>query len=266
MNETLFKRVAAALLTVLVVACGGGSDSGTTVSGNGAAASGGGGSSGAGNGTAGSAPASAPAPTAKAVAIDAEGDSLIWGYSGTDAAGNFIQSPNNPPAVMQSALQAQFGAGVTVQNNAITGSQVAQSLNGTSPYTVPFATRLATSQAKIVLADYAANDSVAASIDSYKADLATWIADVRAAGKVPVLEEPNPMCSSEFANLGAFRDAMVSVAQSQNVLLITQYDYIASLPNWQSMLLDCIHPDDDLYRIKGEREAAQLASLVHSLQ
>jgi acyl-CoA thioesterase I len=242
MREFHLKCVATCLLVTLVVACGGG-DGGT-----------------------GAASQHAVRRDAMAVTIDAEGDSLIWGFSYLDDNGNLVQSPNNPPAVLQAALQAQFGDGVAVENNGQVGAQVTDSLNGTDPYSTPFAVRLASDPAQIVLADYAANDSIGTPIDQYEAGLIEWITEVRNAGKVPVLEEPNPMCSQEFANVGAYRDAMVEVAQSQNVLLITQYDYIASLPNWQGMLMDCIHPNDDLYQIKGQREADQLAGMVQSLQ
>jgi hypothetical protein len=36
------------------------------------------------------------------------------------------------------------------------------------------------------------------------------------------------------------------------VVLITQYGYIESLPDSQSMLTDAVHLDDALYVIKGK--------------
>lgn len=92
-----------------------------------------------------------------------------------------------------------------------------------------------------------------------------WIAVVRQTGRTPILEEPNPVCNPIYTNLPAFVNIMRQIAQQQGVTLIQQYDYIASLPNWQSMLVDCIHPNDALYKIKGDREAAVLAPIVKSI-
>jgi lysophospholipase L1-like esterase len=56
------------------------------------------------------------------------------------------------------------------------------------------------------------------------------------------------------------------VATQMNVPLVTQFDYIQSLPNWQSMLTDGVHPGDQLYAIKAQREYDVIAPLVKSLQ
>lgn len=206
------------------------------------------------------------AATTPSIQIDMEGDSLIWGYA-SGAAGSFVQSPDNPPAVVQSGLQAKCGTSVTTLNTAIPGEMVLDSLNGTNQFTAPFATRLLTIKAQIVLADYAVNDSLAETPDQYTAALVQWIADVRAAGKTPVLEEPNPVCDVAHPNVGAYVSIMGSVAASQNVLLIQQYNYVLSLPDWQSMLRpDCIHPTDGLYQLKAQREIAALTPLVKSSQ
>ncbi|AOI57447.1 hypothetical protein WI26_07425 [Burkholderia diffusa] len=202
------------------------------------------------------------------ITIDAEGDSLIWGYAGTAANGSYIQSSSNAVAVLQEDLQAKLGSTVAVQNNGSSGAKAIDSLEGTPPYyTQPFATRLAAnSTAQIVLANYAVNDSMGRTIDQYAADLTNWIAVVRATGKTPVLEEPNPVCDPKMPNVGAYVSVMRDVAKQQGVTLIEHYDFIASLPNWQSMLIDCVHPSDTLYKIKAHREAAVLMPLVQSMQ
>lgn len=202
------------------------------------------------------------------ITIDAEGDSQIWGYAGTAANGTYIQSANNSVAVLQEELQAKLGSTVAVQNNGSSGAKAIDSLNGTPPYyTQPFATRLAANNAAhIVLSNYAVNDSMGRTFEQYAADLTNWIAVVRATGKTPVLEEPNPVCDPRMPNVGAYVTVMRNVADQQGVTLIEQYDFIASLPNWQSMLIDCIHPSDALYKIKAHREAAVLMPLVKSMQ
>lgn len=234
----------ASALGVLLVAC---------------SACGGGGGDGANT----AAPAASTTTTqTKAVTIDAEGDSLIWGYAGTASDGSYIQSPNAPPVILQASLQSSMGTQVTVQNNAIHGARLSQSIAGSAPYSVPFATRISKSAAQIVIADFGANESNDASVSQYESDLHWWISTIRQVGKIPVLEEPNPMCPASAPNLGAFRDAMVRVANQENVILIQQWDYILSMPNWQKMLRDCVHPTDELYKIKAQREATTLAPIV----
>ncbi|KLU27800.1 hypothetical protein EOS_02475 [Caballeronia mineralivorans PML1(12)] len=88
----------------------------------------------------------------------------------------------------------------------------------------------------------------------------------KAAGKIPVLEEPNPMCAPAVVNMPAYKGPMAKLAAQRGVLLIKQYDYILSLPNWQSMLFDCIHPTAAMYAIKAQREADQISALVKSLK
>jgi hypothetical protein len=212
------------------------------------------------------APGPAPAPQPKPVTIDAEGDSLIFGYKVVNGVAS--QSPNNPPDVLQALLRAQLGDGVTVQNNAITGAAAFQSISGIGHYTQPFYQRLAVDDAaQIVLADYAVNDSVERSTTAYQADLTVWVNTVRAAGKTPVLEEPNPTCDAGHPNVGTYVQTMRYVAQTMNVLLIEQYDYVLSLPNWQTMLsADCVHPGDQLYSMKAQREYDALMPLVKSMR
>ncbi len=193
-----------------------------------------------------------------------EGDSLIWGYAGMSN-GVAQKSVSNPPDVAQAELQKQIGATVTTENNAVPGTTVANALagdgNGAS-----FTTRLSLNSAQIVLSDYATNDSVGTSVDVYTANLIEWVKEVKASGKTPVLEEPNPSCKPKHAALPQFRDAMVKVANQEDILLIQQYDYVLSMRNWQSMLRDCTHPNDALYALKAQREAQALAPLVKSLQ
>jgi lysophospholipase L1-like esterase len=220
---------------------------------------------GCGGGGGGPEGSGAPVQTVKkTVVIDAEGDSLIWGYVGTQN-GVLIQSVNNPPVVLQATLQANISGNVIVNNKAVPGATAADSLTGAPNYGTPFATRLSKSNAQIVLADYMMNDSRLMTTDAYRANLISWIDTVRQAGKTPVLEEANPSCAANHTNLPDYRAIMVDVANQKGVFLIKQYDYVSSLPNWQSMLVDCVHPNDTLYKIKAENEAAQIRQLVSSM-
>nr|WP_241022480.1 SGNH/GDSL hydrolase family protein [Burkholderia sp. Se-20373] len=189
-----------------------------------------------------------------------EGDSTFYGLQATG------RSANPPPTVLQAELQNTFGPTITTINSGVSSSTVSESLYGIAPhYSQPLASRLGGMSAQIVIMNYGLNDSANSSLSSYIADLNTWIDVVTANGKVPVLEEPNPSCNPAMAQLPQFVVAMDKVAQQRGVQIIQQYAYIQSLPNWQSMLPDCLHPNDDLYRIKADREYAVVAPIVRSL-
>ncbi|MFM0552348.1 SGNH/GDSL hydrolase family protein [Paraburkholderia sediminicola] len=197
----------------------------------------------------------------KVVAIDAEGDSTMVG--GQVINGVPGVTANNPPAL----LQKSFGNNAKVIKSAIGGSRVPQALDGTPPrYVAPLASRLASLSPNIVLSNFGINDAEFGNENLYHADLIAWISTVRSMGAIPILEEPNPVCDATHPKLDTFVGILRSVAAAQGVTLISQYDYIKSLPNWQAMLTDCVHPYDSLYQIKAQREYAVLAPIVKAMQ
>jgi hypothetical protein len=102
---------------------------------------------------------------------------------------------------------------------------------------------------------------------SFEADLLQFVQIAQAAGKVVVLEEPNPVCSTVYAALPQYVAVLDQVAAQLALPIVKQYDYIQSLPNWQSYLGDCVHPADDrLYQIKAQREYAVLSPIVKGMQ
>jgi lysophospholipase L1-like esterase len=217
---------------------------------------------GCGGGGGGSSPATSQAVQApKIVKIDAEGDSTFYGTQVIN--GVLSRTENNPPALLQKA----FGISVSMTNSAVGGATITQALNGIAPrYSVPLASRLATLSPGMVLTGFGINDSEVGDETTYRNSLNTWISTVHSMGALPVLEEPNPVCDANHAKLDTFVGILRSVAAEQNVTLIAQYDYIKSLPNWQAMLTDCIHPTDALYEIKAQREHDAIAPIVAALQ
>ncbi|WP_233343468.1 SGNH/GDSL hydrolase family protein [Burkholderia cepacia] len=196
--------------------------------------------------------------------IDVEGDSTIWGQQLINGAPGRTEIPT--PAILQADLQKTDGTAITTVNNGVPNSTVHESLYGIAPlFSQPLTTRLATAPTQVVVANYGINDSAYSKLPDYIADLNAWIDVVKGNGKIPVLEEPNPTCTAATADLPKFVDAMNQVAQERGVSIIQQYAYIQSLPNWQSMLTDCIHPSDALYKIKADREAAVLNPIVQRL-
>lgn len=220
--------------------------------------------SGCGGGGGGSSPApvtqSAPAAK-KVITIDAEGDSTFVGAH--EINGTVFISENNPPAL----LQKKLGGSATVINNGKGGADVTQALGGIAPrYVDTLATRLASDGAQIVISNFAINDSIRLSQEEYRNGLISWVNAVRNMGRLPILEEPNPTCASNITRLDEYVGILRDVSAQQNVTLIAQYDYIKTLPNWQSMLWDCIHPRDSMYEIKAQREYDVIAPIVVTLQ
>jgi lysophospholipase L1-like esterase len=209
---------------------------------------------------------SEPQPTIKqpvVVSIDAEGDSTMFGWTQTGP-NTFIQSPSNQPAVIASDL------GIQVTNNGVGGATVGSAIAGTQPNSQPLVERLKTMKAQIVIGNYLINDARLNTVEQYRDGLNGWINIVRAAGKTPVLEEPNPIAYGldpdsfaliQDAYVGVLRD----VAKAQGVLLIAQYDYVKTL-DWKSMTPDGLHPNEVLYKIMGDRAADQIKDLVKSIQ
>jgi acyl-CoA thioesterase I len=213
----------------------------------------------AGAASAASNAASAPVAS-KPVTIDAEGDSTMKGAIFSN--GTYIFAAMPAPAVAQQQLIQKLGVeGITIENNSVVGETVGEDISGWAGI-APLATRLAVDQSQIVIENYGMNDSIETDVQTYHDNLVAWIAVVKQAGKIPVLEEPNPSSLSYYTQLPAFAAMVDQVGYEQQVLVIQQYNYILSLTNWQSMLTDGIHPDQALYTIKGQREAWYLQPLV----
>lgn len=244
----------AAIAATFLAACGGGGD-GSNGSGSTASSSSGSQST--------PTPAPTPVQPKKTVTVDMEGDSTIFGLE--YANGAISQTSKNPPALVQAILIDKFGsvAQTVVQNNGVSGTHISQRINGILPYRERLSDSLVSSAAQIVLGNWAINDRLESSNESpaeFQNYVMQFVMQVRAAGKIPVLEEPNPVVGA--VDLTPYVTAIDNVAQQMNVPLVTQYNYILSLPNWKSMLTDGIHPNDDLYALKAYREATVIVPIV----
>jgi acyl-CoA thioesterase-1 len=202
----------------------------------------------------------AATPPSPAIVIDAEGDSTMYGLETVD--GQFVQSAHPVPALVQDQLRRWFGARVTVNANGSSGANLDMELRGIANYGTPLSVRLAASGARIVIENFGINDAYLP-VDAYRANLAQFVDVVRASGKLPVLEEPNPVCVGH-ETLDGLVGILNEVAREKNVPLVKQYDAIKALPGWQSMLTDCVHPNDALYAFKAAREADVLAQVIRS--
>lgn len=209
-----------------------------------------------------------PLVTPKPVVIDAQGDSTMWGATTVD--GTVVQANPTPPELLQADLQQALGSGygVAVLNHGVPRSQACQRMNGTAVYTTTLADDLKSSPAQYVLENFGINDSNSVvaeeSVTQFQQCLELFVDAVRAAGKTPILEEPNPVSddvpyATVLPNYVAVVDA---VAQEKGASLIQQFRAIQAIPGWQTLLSDGVHPTPALYAIKAARESAALVSLI----
>jgi lysophospholipase L1-like esterase len=194
------------------------------------------------------------------IVIDAEGDSTMYGLETVN--GQFVQSAHPVPALVQEQLRVWFGPNVTVNPNGSSGANLNFELQGTNNYGTPLSSRLAASRARIVIENFGINDAYLP-LETYRANLIQFVDTVRASGKLPVLEEPNPVCVGH-ETLDQMVGILNQVASEKTVPLVKQYDAIKALPGWQTMLTDCVHPNDALYAFKAGREAEALAQVIRS--
>jgi lysophospholipase L1-like esterase len=119
------------------------------------------------------------------------------------------------------------------------------------------------SRARIVIENFGINDAYLPA-EEYRGNLRQFVDAVRASGKLPVLEEPNPVCVGH-ESLDGLVGILNEVAREKSVPLVKQYEAIKALPGWQAMLTDCVHPGDALYAFKAAREAEVLAQVIRTL-
>ena len=175
----------------------------------------------------------------------------------------------NEPQTLQALLRAQLNdTGITVANHATggTSSSLMNEMLGMDSNGAPFADRIKTSTAALIIESHALNDALGGeTINDYRQYLAAWVVAVRSAGKTPILEESGPTCDSDHPQLAAYVQAMDDAATQFNVPIVTQYTYISSLPNWQSHMASCIYPDSYLLQIKAQRELSVVAPIIKSI-
>ncbi|HEF4757513.1 GDSL family lipase [Burkholderia multivorans] len=204
------------------------------------------------------------------------GDSTTKGEQ--TIAGRLINTVNNEPDIVQSMLQARFGPTVVVDNQGVGGTEAAQLLNGTDGIHAAFARVMAASPAKIVVLNFALNDSYysekpkagvpSESVSDYWSNMAQLCLLARQYGKICVLEEPNPVDGVEISNAPIYGYVYVlrQIASQLDAPLVPQFDQFRTLPNWRSWLSeDQTHPTDAGYAYKAANTEAVLRPIVAHL-
>lgn len=212
------RTIAAAALSVVLAACGGGGE---------------------------------PAPVVKAptactpavVTIGLYGDSTQYGETRDGANGAPYRVAAYPEALIQSAMDARFGAGaVVVQTRAIIGTRLDQLLaghQGTVWGTYGDAWPAGAAD-DIEVENFGINDYL------HGVTPATFDAELRAmfAARRVVLETPLPEAGDD-----GLAPTVRTVATSLGATLIDANDYVHSLPDWSQYLGDGIHPTNDGYAV-----------------
>ena len=168
--------------------------------------------------------------------------------------GSPIPAPSSPDAYTISAYgdstqeaqgqpHAASRPGAKVYNRGVSGTNSAQLLAGTDGRNYPWPEMMRQESAAVVIINHGINDR-ARSVDAYKADLRALVSGAQAAGKVVMLELPNPL---DVADLEPHRQGMREVAVSMGV-------YLCDQP--RAALLDGIHPTPEGYKLKADRLAA----------
>lgn len=198
----------------------------------------------------------------KTIVIEIYGDDAMYGMTS-----QMSLAQQTEPMATQALLRAQFGDGITIVNRAHggTASSLVNMMKGVDGGGPPFAERIKASKADIVLMNHAINDNLMQSLAPYADGMIAWIQAVRDAGKIPVLEEPNPVCDGNHPWLENYVATMQNIAKSYKVPLVSQYSNVQALPNWQSHMNACFYPDEWMLQIKAQRQAAALVPLVKTL-
>jgi hypothetical protein len=204
----------------------------------------------------------APKPP-KPILIEVYGDDAMMGLTSQMSVAQQSETVQS-----QALLQAQLNdTAITITNKAMggTASTLVNMMRGVDGGGPPFAERIKASKAQIVLMNHAINDNLVQSLAPYTDAMIDWIKAVRDAGKIPVLEEPNPVCDGNHPWLENYVSVMDNTADAYKVPLVKQYANVQALPNWQSHMNACLYPDEWMLSIKAQRQAEVLAPIVARL-
>jgi hypothetical protein len=142
------------------------------------------------------------------------------------------------------------------------------SLQGLAPATAPLATRLAQINPDIVIFNERINDEYV--LDESPTDYAAWelqaLQTARAANRVPVFAESNPVCENT-TNPATAQFTPTTVWVLNSVTLPPLYLAYTQQPNWQAKLMssDCVHPNNAMYASKESQYFPALLPIVKKM-
>jgi hypothetical protein len=182
---------------------------------------------------------------------------------------------NNEIGLINQFIKEKYGAGISVVNKGASSSQAMDLLNGKYFYknNKSWREEMKKSPARIILLNFATNDArhfhfrdiepdYRVSPDKYTTVMTQLVNIAREAGKEVILQEPHPICGGgEKWHIAPYVSKLDAVARAESVPLVRQYQRILQMKDWQSLLSpDCIHPSEELYRIKAQETFSVLVA------
>lgn len=212
-------------------------------------------------------------------------DFIIEAYGGSSTRGAMairengklraIYIKDNEIALINNWLADKYGSGIRVVNKGASSSQAMDLLNPKYFYKKNKSWReeMHNSPAKIILLNFATNDArhfhfrdiekdYQVSPEKYTQVMTQLITIAREEGKQVILQEPHPICGrAEKWNVAPYVAKLDALAKAESVPLARQYQRILKMDNWQSLMSpDCIHPSEQLYRLKAEETFSVLVA------
>jgi lysophospholipase L1-like esterase len=203
---------------------------------------------------------------------------IIEAYGGSSTAGVMairknngrltnIITKDNEMHFLNGFLQKKYGQSIKVINKGQPSAQAIELLNGTYKYKENglWADEMKKSKARLIILNFATNDArhyhfkdakpgYVLSPEQYEKVMTELITIARDNGKQVVLQEPHPLCGkAEKWDVSPYSSKLDSLAKSLSVPVVKQYQRIQDMAGWPSMMSpDCIHPSNELYKIKAE--------------
>ena len=215
--------------------------------------------------------------SAHANTIKSSDEFIIEAYGGSSTRGAMairengklraILTKNNEIALINKMIADKYGDGIRVINKGANSSQAMDLLEPKYFYKKNKSWReeMKNSPAKIVLLNFATNDArhhhfkdiekdYQISPDQYTKVMTQLITIAREEGKEVLLQEPHPICGrAEKWGVAPYVSKLDALAKAESVPLARQYQRILAMKDWQSLMSpDCIHPSEEMYRMKAE--------------
>ena len=157
--------------------------------------------------------------------------------------------------MLQAALVAEFGRGVTLVTVRAQGGTTARELvTGTDGRNQPWPRSV---NADLVVINHGINDMThygPAGFEQYRADLRTL---ARQSPAKVIFETPNIV---KGWDVSIYARAMREVAAEVSAPVADVYAFTAALPDWQALVPDWAHPSTALYQQIGDRVLAPVVA------
>jgi lysophospholipase L1-like esterase len=170
------------------------------------------------------------------VRIQLFGDSTMHGYDGAQLA----LAVHTPRVNLQAYFDSLYPGKVLVMDRSVPGTTSGQLVAGTDGLNRPWPQDV---NAEIVVINHGINDR------NHVNDLELYRSNLLKLSQAPALvvwQTPNIVKNFD---VGPYAQAMRELAAKKGQPLADVYAYTSTLPNWQTLTPDAIHPNDELYQM-----------------